>query len=399
MPPLSRHPVISRLTQIIPVNVWMALLLVSVALLLSHPVFSRVMNHEHLIWFSQDSWRQTIQMIGLLELPRLILGGGLLVMSVGLLLRARVAWMFSLVLLVPVIIVALRSHYGHNLFAVFALLVMLLLFLNWRSFNQSSLAASTMFTIVSVLALMNYAVLGALYLGAEFEPKIQNLVSAVYFSVVTMTTVGYGDIVPVTSQARIFVLSIVIFGISVFATSISAVLGPVIGGNIKRFIEKRYAMAIRKNHYIICGETQLAVQVYEGLKKRGKALTVVVKNIQKHPFPKDADLVQGDATDSEVLAEAGLLQADCVLAMQDDDSQNAFIVLSVKECGQPSIKTVAVMNAAIHLAKMQKVNPDILFPLQILGGELLSRTLSGEPLDASLLNDLFLKPEKHENRH
>lgn len=158
-------------------------------------------------------------------------------------------------------------------------------------------------------------------------------------------------------------------------------------------------MAIRKNHYIICGETQLAVQVYEGLKKRGKALTVVVKNIQKHPFPKDADLVQGDATDSEVLAEAGLLQADCVLAMQDDDSQNAFIVLSVKECGQPSIKTVAVMNAAIHLAKMQKVNPDILFPLQILGGELLSRTLSGEPLDASLLNDLFLKPEKHENRH
>jgi len=44
------------------------------------------------------------------------------------------------------------------------------------------------------------------------------------------------------------------------------------------------------------------------------------------------------------------------------------------------------------MAKMQKVNPDILFPLQVLGGELLSRTLSGESLDASLLNDLFIKP-------
>ena len=392
MPLVSRHSVLSRLTRIFPVNIWMALSLVFVALLLAHPVFSRIMRDEHLVWFSQDSWRQTIQMIGLLELPRLILGCGLLVMSVGLLLRARVAWMFSLILLMPVIIIAIRSHYGHNLFAVFALTVMVLLFLNWRSFNQSSLAASTMFTIVSVLTLMNYAVLGALYLGSEFDPKIQDLVSAIYFSVVTMTTVGYGDIVPVTPQARMFVISIVILGISVFATSISAVLGPVIGGNIKRFIQKRYAMAIRKNHYIICGETQLAVQVYEGMKKRGNAVTVVVKDIQKHPFPKDADLVQGDATDYEVLAEAGMMQAQCVLAMHDDDSQNAFIVLSVKECGQPDIKTVAVMNAAIHMAKMQKVNPDILFPLQVLGGELLSRTLSGEPLDASLLNDLLIKP-------
>jgi voltage-gated potassium channel len=57
------------------------------------------------------------------------------------------------------------------------------------------------------------------------------------------------------------------------------------------------------------------------------------------------------------------------------------------------------MNAAIHLPKMQKVSPDILLPLQVLGGELLSRSLSGEPVDASLLNDLLLKPEKHDDHH
>lgn len=399
MPLPPRHSFLARSVHILPVNVWMAFLVIAVAVLLAHPVFNRILQDEHIAWFSQESWRQTIQMIGLLELPRLILGAGLLIMSAGLLLRARVAWLFSLVLLVPVAIIAFRSHYGHDAFAVFTLAVMAVLFANWRSFNRSSLAASTMLTIVSVLALMNYAVIGALYLGESFEPNIKNFVSALYFSVVTMTTVGYGDIVPVTPQARMFVISIVIFGISVFATSISAVLGPVIGGNIRRFIEKRYAMAIRKNHFIICGETQLAVQVYEGMKKRGNAVTVIVENAARQPFPKDADLVQGDPTDPEILADAGVHQARCVLAMLDDDSQNAFIVLSVKECGQDSVKTVAVMNAPIHLAKMQKVNPDILFPLQVLGGELLSRALSGEPLDASLLNELLIKSEKHDDHH
>ena len=374
-------------------------MLVAVAVLLAHPVFNRILQGEHVSWLSQSSWRQAIQMIGLLELPRLILGAGLLVMSVGLLLRARVAWLFSLVLLVPVTIVAFRSRYGHDAFAVFALIAMGVLFANWRSFNRSSLAASTMLTIVSVLALMNYAVIGTLYLGESFDPHINSLVSALYFSVVTMTTVGYGDIVPVTPQARMFVISIVIFGISVFATSISALLGPVIGGNIRHFIEKRYAMAIRKNHFIICGETQLAVQVCDGMKKRGNAVTVIVQNAARHPFPRDTDVVQGDPTDPEVLAEAGVHQAQCVLAMLDDDSQNAFIVLSVKECGQDSVKTVAVMNTPIHLAKMQKVDPDILFPLQVLGGELLSRALSGEPLDATLLNDLLIKPQKHDDHH
>ena len=158
-------------------------------------------------------------------------------------------------------------------------------------------------------------------------------------------------------------------------------------------------MAIRKNHFIICGETQLAVQVCDGMKKRGNAVTVIVQNAARHPFPRDTDVVQGDPTDPEVLAEAGVHQAQCVLAMLDDDSQNAFIVLSVKECGQDSVKTVAVMNTPIHLAKMQKVDPDILFPLQVLGGELLSRALSGEPLDATLLNDLLIKPQKHDDHH
>ena len=63
-------------------------------------------------------------------------------------------------------------------------------------FDRSSLAASTLFAITSALLLLIYAVFGSLYLGNQFSPPIKDPVTALYYSVVTMGTVGYGDITP-----------------------------------------------------------------------------------------------------------------------------------------------------------------------------------------------------------
>jgi len=50
---------------------------------------------------------------------------------------------------------------------------------------------------------------------------------------VTMSTVGYGDIVPATPQSRLFALSVIVLGVAVFATSLTAVIGPLVGGACK----------------------------------------------------------------------------------------------------------------------------------------------------------------------
>jgi voltage-gated potassium channel len=92
--------------------------------------------------------------------------------------------------------------------------------------------------LLSIGSLLIYAVFGVLYLGAEFSPPVHDLSSALYFSIVSMATVGYGDIVPRTVTARFFTTSIILLGIAVFATSISAVIGPVIGGSLKRLVKE-----------------------------------------------------------------------------------------------------------------------------------------------------------------
>ena len=288
------------------------------------------------------------------------------------------------------LIIDVYTSRGHLLLFAFNITLFFVLLKHWQVFNRSSFAASSMYTIVSVSWLLFYSVFGTLYLGNQFKPPIEDPVSALYFSVITMATVGYGDILPIEPTARLFVISIVIFGVTVFATAISALAGPVIGGNLRKFILKRAIISMRKNHVIVCGDTPLAMNVVSGLLERGHHVTAIVMPTVTHQYPPHTDVLIGDATTLDVLKEAGLEQAQYLLALKDDDAENAFIILAAKElAGSSSVKTVSVVNESVHLSKIQRVHPDIIFSPQMLGSEILTRTLAGEVIDGSVIMKLF----------
>lgn len=384
---------------IFPANLWLGLLIFLDAWIFIWPLVSRIMASEHHGWLLNENWQDLIDTIGLIELPRLALGLGMMIMSIGLLWRARIAWLMSLILLIFALIIDVytsRLHFGDFIFSVvlFALLIH-----NWQVFGRSSFAASSMYTIVSVSWLLFYSVFGTLYLGDQFKPPIEDLTSAFYFSVITMATVGYGDILPIEPTARLFVVSIVIFGITVFATAISALAGPVIGGSLRKFIQKRAVISMRKNHIIICGASPLAMNVVAGLLDRGHHVTAIVQPNITHQYPPHTDVLIGDPTMLDVLKEAGLPDAQYILALKEDDAENAFIVLAAKELvGNSTVKTVSVVNESAHLSKIQRVRPDIIFSPQLLGSEILTRTLAGEVIDGNIISQLFFnKSQKTEN--
>ncbi|OIQ69904.1 voltage-gated potassium channel Kch [mine drainage metagenome] len=80
--------------------------------------------------------------------------------------------------------------------------------------------------------------------------------------------------------------------------------------------------------------------------------------------------------------------AKAVLTLRDDDAENAFAVLAVKELA-PGVKTIAGVNDARHLAKIRRVQPDMLFAPQLLGSDLLARTLLDEPIDNETVSKLL----------
>lgn len=317
-------------------------------------------------------------------LPPLLVGLGQLTMAIGLLLRSRLAWSMA-VLLVIAAIASLLFGLHHSIpTLIYFLLLLPALLLAWQRFDRSSLAASTLFAFTSAAMLIMYATLGSYYLGAEFTPPIKDLVTALYYALITMSTVGYGDIVPRTPEARLFAVSVVVLGVAVFATSLTAVVAPMVKRSLQRIVNHKGRTMKRKDHFIVIGNTSLAINTWRELVKRGQPVTRLLREAPAEGESADVDIVVGDSSDIDVLRQAGAHQAKAVLAMRDDDAENAFTVLAVKELGGGA-RTVAAVNDARHLSRIKLVQPDVVIAPQVLGGELTAMLLTGEKVTADFV--------------
>jgi voltage-gated potassium channel len=163
----------------------------------------------------------------------------------------------------------------------------------------------------------------------------------------------------------------------------------MIGGNIRRLMRGRISHTMRKNHIILAGASPLAQSLHDALRQRGHDVTIVIPSAEGHPFPADADILEGDASETAVLQQAGAAHARYILALRQDDAENAFIVMAGREAGGPGTRLVALANSPVHLTKIRRVNPDIVISLQALGSEILARTLSGESIDEALITRLL----------
>jgi voltage-gated potassium channel len=324
----------------------------------------------------------------LLGVPATTAGIFLLVMAIGLCLRSKLAWVAVALILATDLTLAFTDYASVSaVMLAYNALLLIVLLTAFGSFYRSSLTTSTLFAITGILAVLVYSVFGSYRLGADFTPPITNFTTAFYYSIVTMSTVGYGDITPKTADARLFAVSVIVLGISVFAASLSAVLVPVINRRITRLLKPGKKSMERTQHYVIVGNTALARNTYKQLVDRGQRITFI--RILPDTDINGLDVVVGDPSDIDVLRQAGAHLAKAVLALSDDDSRNAFVVLAMRELAE-SVKTVVAVNDARNLASVKRVHPDMIISPQILGGELLAVALSGEKLNGdTLLNQLL----------
>lgn len=323
-------------------------------------------------------------------LPPLLIGGGLITMAFAVLWRARTAWLMTLLLTAIAIVSSFFTPRHDAVLTYYFLAVLIVMLAGWRSFDRSSLAASTVFAVTSVLMVVGYATFGAFYLGSQFHPEINDLMTALYFSMVTMSTVGYGDISPATTEARLFVISVIVLGLTVFATSLTAVVAPLLSQSMRRLTNPGRIRMKREKHFVVVGNTPLAVNTWRQLVKRGRPVTRIVRNDPTDALVATADVVVGDPGSRDVLEKAGADRATAVLAMTDDDSENAFIVLAVKDL-HGTARTIAAVNDADRASRIRLVQPDITISPQVLGGELIAMVLSGEAISADSILERVLQ--------
>ncbi|MCE3228717.1 MAG: transport system, NAD-binding component [Bacteroidetes bacterium] len=214
-----------------------------------------------------------------------------------------------------------------------------------------------------------------------------SLVDAFYMTVITIATVGYGEVHPLSLMGRIFTSFLIITSFGTFAYAVSAITRFVTDGEFNRFFKnKRVSAAIEKlsEHVIICGYGRNGRQAAHILKKHDKRFVVVdtdekVTGFITHKF---SDLVlNGDATQDETLLAAGIMRASALITTLPADADNLFIVLTARYLN-PTINIISRASDDGSDTKLKIAGADnVIMPDKVGGAHMASLVMKPDVME------------------
>ena len=199
-----------------------------------------------------------------------------------------------------------------------------------------------------------------------------SLGNALYLTVQTITTVGFGDIRVQSTAGRIFLIILMLGGVGVafyFAGLLMAFLieGQLAGVYWRRKMNKQIAQL--QDHVIVCGGGRVGRQAVYRLHKEKAPCLVIEQNTDiANQLVKDGYLVIiGDATHDDTLNDAGINKAKGLISALPDDTLNVFITLTAKGLN-PNIHVVARMDQPESEKKLLRAGADKVISPSTLGG-------------------------------
>jgi len=161
-----------------------------------------------------------------------------------------------------------------------------------------------------------------------------SLYDSIWLAAVSILTIGYGDIAPVTPQGKIFTLIIIPIAIGLVTYILAQFASSIINGNLAKEVKNRIMeKKINKlnGHIIICGYGRVGRQVVSQLHHEKKQLVIIEKNKDvMESIPHNFLYISGDAKEEQTLLDAGLETAGSIILTLPNDADNLFITLTAK---------------------------------------------------------------------
>lgn len=160
-------------------------------------------------------------------------------------------------------------------------------------------------------------------------------IDAFYMTIITVTTVGFSEVRPLDTEAKIFTVVLIVTSVFIFAFAISVITEYILSRNALQLLKKKKVknkISSLSSHVIICGFGRNGNQAAERLKAYNRPFVVIEKDrevIEK--FEEEILFVEGDANEDDTLIEAGIDRAQYLITAMPDDAANLFVVLSARQ--------------------------------------------------------------------
>jgi voltage-gated potassium channel len=218
-----------------------------------------------------------------------------------------------------------------------------------------------------------------------------------YMTVITLATIGYGEVHPLDTPGRVFTILLILFGSAGLVYAATSLASLVIEGQLVRAIRSR---AMQKtidrlnHHYLICGYGSTGRYVVEGMQRTHQSFVVIEQDVLRVQMLRDRGfmVVEGDATQDEVLLRAGIERAAGLVACLHHDADNVFVVLTARELnGRLRIVAKAVDESAQR--KLRAVGADGVVLPNFIGGVRMLMELV-QPNAITLLDMMLRSPDQ-----
>lgn len=238
---------------------------------------------------------------------------------------------------------------------------------------ESRVIRNLLISLLALIAVFIVGTLGYRLLGGERY----SWEDCFYMTFITITTIGYGEVVDVTQYqyGRLFTVFIGISGIGVLGYVLSTVTAFILESDLNdswraRKMQKKIDQL--KDHYIVCGIGLVGSNVAHDLYMTRRPFVIVesdTRHIQRYLESHPEQLfVQGDATDNDILLAAGVARAHGVFAVAHDDSTNLVISLSAKQLN-PHLRVVARCHDMKNAEKTRRAGADEIVSPDFSGGQ------------------------------
>jgi len=186
---------------------------------------------------------------------------------------------------------------------------------------------------------------------------------ALYMTIITMATVGFKEVQPLDDTAKIFTVFLILASVFILGFAISVLTEYLLGRNSLQLLKKKKVKSKIKslsNHVVVCGYGRNGMQAAERLNAYNKPFVVIEKNKEVvEKYENDIWFIEGDASDDEILKQAGIDKAQYLITAMPDDAANLFVVLSARQLNQKlfiiSRASLAASQKKLFLAGANKV--------------------------------------------